>query len=371
MNAKLLPEPERWSERTGGNFANGESSAEDAIGGSLRRIRTATEPSAAATARWARQAMAASPRPSAPARIWSFAIIATILGGASVVAARVAWRAVVQRAPAKGAESAPATAARKHRATVALRESTPAAIEAPPGEAPPADELLPAAPTASPPLLPAMKSLPAAPKAPAPPLLPAMKSLPAAPKAPAPPPESVSPVFEPAPLPAGTLNVPPGEALLVTRAFRRMRNEGDARGALEALDERDRRFPSGALGTESALARVEALLRLGRGDDALPILMGIDNPRAGLTPDVRVTRAELLARAKRCAEAQADFDELLAPGAPTPAATRERALYGRASCALQASAPDRARRDLESYLAEYPDGRFAPAVRAALYRIRL
>jgi len=159
----------------------------------------------------------------------------------------------------------------------------------------------------------------------------------------------------------------PDEALLMARAFRRLRNEGDARGALAALDERERRFGAGAFETEAALARAEALVLLGRGDQALPILLGIRDPHAGLTPEVRVTRAELLARAKRCDEAVGDFELVLATGAPS--ATRERALYGRASCRLQGAAPDRARADLEQYLVDYPDGRFAPVVRAALNRL--
>ena len=130
----------------------------------------------------------------------------------------------------------------------------------------------------------------------------------------------------------------PDEARLLARAFRHLRSEGDAAAALAALDERERQFGAGALGTEAGLARAEALLLLGRADEALPILVGLHDPRTGLTPEVRVARAELLARARRCVEAVADFDALLAPG-PTRA-TRERALYGRASCRLQLGRAD-------------------------------
>src|SRR4030095_759880 len=101
MNAKLLPEPERWSERAAG------TAAEDAIGGSLRRVKAATEPSASAASRWAQHAMAPSPRPAAAPRVWSIAIVAAILGGASVVAASVAWRAVSEHAPAPSSEGDP------------------------------------------------------------------------------------------------------------------------------------------------------------------------------------------------------------------------------------------------------------------------
>ena len=158
------------------------------------------------------------------------------------------------------------------------------------------------------------------------------------------------------------------ESRLVARAFRHLRSEGDATSALAALDERDRRFGAGTLASEAALARAEALLLLGRTADALPILLALRDAPAGLTPEVRAVRAELLARAKRCGEAVADFDALLAPGGPT--ATRERALYGRASCRLQGPRPADAAPDLDSYLAEFPGGRFAQPVRDALEKLR-
>jgi len=380
MTAKLLPEPERWSERA----AAGGPSAEDAIGGSLRRIKAATEPSAATAARWAQHAMEAGPRPPAATRVWSIAIVAAILGGASVVAASVAWRAVVHHAPAPGSESDPSKASRQHRAKMARQEAAPAGVEAPAPAAveapvPAAVETPATAAIETPPaaalLAPPTETPPAAMATPQPAFV---APLSVTPKSPRPAPRmpasaaSVTPVFEPAPLPAGEASraatpTAPDEALLMARAFRRLRNEGDARGALAALDERERRFGAGAFETEAALARAEALVLLGRGDQALPILLGIRDPHAGLTPEVRVTRAELLARAKRCDEAVGDFELVLATGAPS--ATRERALYGRASCRLQGAAPDRARADLEQYLVDYPDGRFAPVVRAALNRL--
>src|SRR5262245_60016985 len=261
MNANLLPEPERWSERPAG------TAAEDAIGGSLRRIKAATEPSASAAPRWAQHAMAPAPRPSAPTRVWSIAAVAAILGGASVVAASVAWRAVRERTPAAAPGYEPSKAPRKHRATVARQETLPAAVETP---APAAVEMPAPAVVETPPPAAVEKALPAAvetppaaathfsepphamPIAPAP--VPSMRAEPKSlhwPTAPAPR-ASVTPVFEPAPLPAGassraSAQAAPDEALLLARAFRRLRNEGDARGALQALDERERRFGAGAL----------------------------------------------------------------------------------------------------------------------------
>jgi hypothetical protein len=86
------------------------------------------------------------------------------------------------------------------------------------------------------------------------------------------------------------------ESRLVARAFRQLRNEGDATSALAALDERERRFGPGTLASEAGLARAEALLLLGRTADALPILLALRDAPAGLTPEVRAVRAELLAR---------------------------------------------------------------------------
>ena len=329
--ANPMPEPERWSDRAAAHDA---ASAEDVVGASFRQIRATTEPTDAAAQRWARRAMAAAPRSSA-SHVWSFAIAGLILTGGGAVAAGVAWRAAATRprAPARVDESPPAAGKPRH---VGLRHV-----------APPAPEVLPD------PDVPAE-----APPAPAPPPLPtSLKAV----RVPATDPER-RPLVEPPPVAAADA---PDEARLVARAFRQLRSEGDANAALAALDERDHLFGAGTLATEAALARAEALLLLGRTDDALPILVGL---RTGLTRDVRVARAELLAKAKRCSEAIADFDAALAPGGGQ--ATRERALYGRASCRLQTARSDGATSDLKDYLREYPQGRFAPVVREALEKLR-
>ena len=77
MKAHLLPEPERWSDREGGQTV---ASAEDVIGASFRQIRATTEPSDNAAARWARRALSAPPR-AVGRRVWSMAIAGLILSG--------------------------------------------------------------------------------------------------------------------------------------------------------------------------------------------------------------------------------------------------------------------------------------------------
>ena len=334
MKAHLLPEPERWSDRDGGQAAG---SAEDVIGASFRQIRATTEPDDAAAGRWARRALATPPR-AVGRRVWSMAIAGLILSGGGVVAAGVAWRAVATKRPPPGAADEPVPAAAKPRHIGGRHEAPPA----PPPDVLPDPEVALEPPPAAPPLPPSMKMVRAPAHAP-----------------------DLRPLTEPPPAPAADA---PDEARLLARAFRHLRSEGDAAAALAALDERERQFGAGALGTEAGLARAEALLLLGRADEALPILVGLHDPRTGLTPDVRVARAELLAKAKRCVEAAADFDALLAPGAAR--ATRERALYGRASCRLQLGRAEGAQLDLDQYLQEYPQGRFAPAVRGALEKLR-
>jgi hypothetical protein len=334
MKAHLLPEPERWSDRDRGHTA---ASAEDVIGASFRQIRATTEPDDTAAGRWARRALA-TPTRAVGRRVWSMAIAGLILSGGGMVAAGVAWRSVAMKRPAPSPADEPVPASAKPRHIGGRHEAPPAT----PPDVLPDPEVTLEPPPAPPPLPLSLRPVRAPARA-----------------------QDLGPLTQP---PPAAVTDAPDEARLVARAFRHLRSEGDAAAALAALDERERQFGAGALATEAALARAEALLLLGRTDEALPILVGVHDPRTGLTPDVRVARAELLARARRCVEAVDDFDALLAPGAAR--ATRERALYGRASCRLQVGHTKGAQIDLDQYLMEYPQGRFAPAVRAALEKLR-
>ena len=318
MKPSLLPEPERWSERGSG------TSAEDAVGAAFKRIRDATEPSNVAAARWARSAMAPVRRASAAPRLWAAAIV---------------WHAHVSNARARalpGEGPAPGRPPRTPRAhgvpgAAAATESGPTSA----AEPVPADEPMPPPPST----LARPSAAPLGPSA-----APLRLALETPRRAPPAAPEEARPTTEPPPTaPANG----PDETELLARAFRLLRSEGDAAGALAALDEHDRRFGAGPLASEATLARAEALLLLGRTGEALPLLMRLRDARAGLTPNVRATRAELLARANRCDDAAGDFAALLAPGAP--AATRERALYARASCALQGARPAAAIPDLATW----------------------
>ncbi|MHB8419277.1 MAG: tetratricopeptide repeat protein [Myxococcales bacterium] len=149
-------------------------------------------------------------------------------------------------------------------------------------------------------------------------------------------------------------------------ALSRLGRDGDAAGALRALADYRARYPDGALRGEADAAEIEADLRLGRDAAALQRLDGLatrgldDLPRAA---ELRVLRAELLARAGRGGEALSAFEALAA--ATLPSQLRERVLRGRAALLVRSGSPAR-NEALRQYLAEYPAGPFAAEARRAL-----
>ncbi|HVZ73834.1 MAG TPA: hypothetical protein VHJ20_15750 [Polyangia bacterium] len=317
MSAELF-DPERWSD----SKAEGESWP----GAALRSVRQATEPAEAALIRAARRRETPGGQGRRARFVWRFAIVVMLLllSTAGVVGAAVTfWRQrsdETLRAPAPSVEPA-------------LRLERPRRKSG--GDVAPIDG--PSAPAEE---APALREI----------------DPPSLPHAPRPHRVLSRPVGHEAP--------PPEEAALVGEAFRELRSAGDPIGALRALDEYDRRFPSGALRDEARVARAEAFMAQDRRRDALALLAGVDEAGAALTRGVRITRGELLAEAGRCLEAVRDFDRVLASAADD--AEGGRALYGRASCRLRAHDTMGARTDLESYLSLHADGAFAAAARRAL-----
>jgi hypothetical protein len=155
------------------------------------------------------------------------------------------------------------------------------------------------------------------------------------------------------------------ESGLLSAALRKLRNDGDAAGALALLDQHDARFARAALAPEASLARIEALMKVRRNDDALSLLDGMAPAPIGIGRELLIARAELRAAAGRCTTATPDFD-LLLRGVPASDSITERALWGRASCRARGTDATGARDDLERYLSDFPAGRFAGRARAAL-----
>ena len=151
------------------------------------------------------------------------------------------------------------------------------------------------------------------------------------------------------------------ESELLSRALAKLRRDRDASAALTLLDEHTRSFPNGTLRLEADVARVDALLALGRNAEALGLLERLPIDRLGRGAELRVIRGELLAQGDP-RRALGDFDRALAMGLPQ--ALEERALFGRAASRLKIGDEAGGRVDLASYLAKYPNGRFAAQARA-------
>jgi len=148
-----------------------------------------------------------------------------------------------------------------------------------------------------------------------------------------------------------------GQAML-GQALRSLRNEHDPASALDVLARHAALFPQSPLASERSVLEVEALLALGRRDEALLRLDGMSLDNTPRSAERHVVRGELRARAQRWREAAADFDQALAHASGT-SAWQERALWGRAVARMRVGDEVAARADLQLYLGLYPTGRFA------------
>ena len=152
------------------------------------------------------------------------------------------------------------------------------------------------------------------------------------------------------------------DARLLAQALRKLRQEHDARGALDLLDRYSQRFLAGRLAPEAALGRVEALMTLGRRQEALGLIEA--TPALPLGRETTLLRGELRASAGRCREAVGDFGAVLS--AIPRDALDDRALFGRAFCRARNGDRVGARAEMLQYLSTFPQGRFAVEARRAL-----
>src|SRR5262245_13680226 len=391
---------ERWLSRPAGG-----REAEDRFAALVRDAGTPGPLGAVARARvWSRLRR----RPASRARIarlrWSVALSVLLTSGVvlGALSARKWWPTNTTRTVP---ESAPAKPRAAHGVRGLARPALPPAptTNAPPpvGEpvpavappAPPVDEPVPQAAPPAPPVraiaarhasparaqivakaepeqreadrAPEQRAADRAPEVRAADRAPEVRAADRAPDASAPPqletarPDPVAPA-PPPPAPASALS---GEAPLLSGALAQLRQKRDARAALAALDEYRTRYPNGTLKREAARARIDALLLLGRNDEALAELRDLTLQPGGRDQELRLIRGELTA-ASDCKRAFADFDRILNEQAA--AALVERALHGRAACRLRVGDEAGATHDLTEYLRRFPAGRFAPEARRAL-----
>jgi len=243
MMTTHVPDPERWTDRP-----DDSSSVEDLLSAAFRRAREATLPSEALCARL--EAGTERRAPAAPGihrwRVATVALAALLVLGTSVGAARGPLRAWAGRHGFLASPAQPSPeASRRPRRVAQTRAPEAAPIEAPPALAEALAVAAPSGPLVS------------------------------------------GPTPRPAPVEAPGIEAPAAEeARVLGSVFRALRAEaGRAEAALAALDDYDRRFPAGLLRDESRLARVEALLALGRPAAARSLLEaweaeGVPMPRA-------------------------------------------------------------------------------------------
>jgi hypothetical protein len=137
----------------------------------------------------------------------------------------------------------------------------------------------------------------------------------------------------------------------------------DPEGALAIFEAYNFEHPNSALKGEAAVGQIEALLALDRDTEALALLEAMQRqgflgvPRVS---DLQLLHAELLGKLDRCEQAVPVLAEYVLPS--TPGVQRERALIARASCRAKLKDLEGSREDLQTYLREFPRGRFAPKV---------
>lgn len=142
-------------------------------------------------------------------------------------------------------------------------------------------------------------------------------------------------------VPKGTTpGEPATEAALLEAAVARLRRDRDPDGALRALDGYDARFSNGRLHGEALRLRVDALLLVGRSDEALALLRRLSLTAGARDLELGLIRGELLAARGDCGRALADFNRVARAATPSWA---RRAAAGRRACEQHGGAPlDRA-----------------------------
>jgi hypothetical protein len=177
------------------------------------------------------------------------------------------------------------------------------------------------------------------------------------------PPSSASSAAFPVPSTAASSSRLGQEASSLAAALSALKAGGrdNAARALRAIDRHLQTFAHGALELEARVARVDALLILGRRQEARRELSALPIDNVGRKNELRLIRAELRAD-DDCRAALGDFQVLVAQSLPS--AWAERALFGQGACRLKLGDETGAARDFARYLERFPNGRFAGQIRA-------
>lgn len=155
----------------------------------------------------------------------------------------------------------------------------------------------------------------------------------------------------------------PSEQDLLSAGLHLLRAEKDPELALKSLDGYEQSFPFGALGAECKAIRAEALVLLGRKREAISVLSTLLSQRVPGSDERRVLRAELYVGSGQYAAAIVDLDRALMPGVTADPGAFERALWARAVAYEHLGNKIAAQRDLDEYLRQFPQGRFAASAR--------
>jgi hypothetical protein len=147
------------------------------------------------------------------------------------------------------------------------------------------------------------------------------------------------------------------QSQLLDEALGRLR-AGDGGGALAILDGYRLRFGGGTLTAEVDVARLRALVLLGRRREALALVDGWSLDDWARGAELYVVRGELRAEAGRWPQALGDFYAALEH---VDGELYERALWGRSVCRQALGDRAGAAADAQAYLRRFPAGRFAAA----------
>jgi len=127
----------------------------------------------------------------------------------------------------------------------------------------------------------------------------------------APSPEVSAPARE---IPVPVENPVLAESRVFSAAIERWHRAHDPTAALAALDEHDRRFPTGHFQTESRLLRAEILLAQGREREGLALLDRLNLAGSPRARELFTVRGELRIKLGRCSEGRADLDQVVSRG---------------------------------------------------------